>query len=270
MKVGIDERLYRWGERVVPAPLFRRLVRVSRDAQWRYDPRAVASRRGIEAFRNAYRGRRCFILGNGPSLNKTDLSLLRGEVSFGLNRIYLLFEKLGFTTSFLVSVNVHVIEQFRSDFETLPCPRFLSWDARDVIDYGSGMYFLRTLFGQGFSHDPAAGIYQGCTVTFVAMQLALFMGFDEVYLIGVDHSFTTKGQPHKLVTSEGADPNHFDPSYFGKGVQWQLPDLENSERAYEIARQEFEGSGRKIEDATIGGKLEVFPKRAYGELFDAR
>ena len=54
---------------------------------------------------------RCFILGNGPSLKKTNLALLENEYTFGLNRIYLLFDQLGFSTTYYVAVNHLVIEQ---------------------------------------------------------------------------------------------------------------------------------------------------------------
>ncbi len=86
-------------------------------------------------------------------------------------------------------------------------------------------------------------------------------------LIGVDHNFVTKGKPNTTVVSEGDDPNHFHPAYFGKGFRWQLPDLETSELAYGLAKQAFEADGRQIVDATVGGKLTVFPKVKYDELF---
>jgi hypothetical protein len=115
--------------------------------------------------------------------------------------------------------------------------------------------------------DACRPVWPGATVTFVAMQLAYHMGFDEVILLGVDHSFTTQGKPHTEVISQGDDPNHFAPNYFGKGFKWQLPDLETSEIAYKMARQAFEADGRKIMDATIGGKLTIFPKVDYDTLF---
>jgi hypothetical protein len=106
-------------------------------------------------------------------------------------------------------------------------------------------------------------------VTYVALQLAYFMGFEEAILIGVDHNFATKGLPNTTVTSSGDGPNHFAPGYFGKGFKWQLPDLEGSERAYWLARQAFEAAGRRVVDATVGGKLEIFPKVEYQQLFQA-
>jgi hypothetical protein len=93
------------------------------------------------------------------------------------------------------------------------------------------------------------------------------MGFEQVILIGVDHSFSTQGKPNTTVVSEGDDPNHFNAGYFGKGFRWQLPDLETPERAYRMARSAYEKAGRQVLDATVGGKLAVFPKADYNTLW---
>ena len=89
----------------------------------------------------------------------------------------------------------------------------------------------------------------------------------EVVLIGVDHSFTTQGTPNTAVESQGDDPNHFSAAYFGKGFRWQLPDLQTSELAYRMAREAFAADGRQVLDATVGGRLTVFPKVDYYSLF---
>ena len=79
-------------------------------------------------------------------------------------------------------------------------------------------------------------------------------------LVGVDHRFAVSGPAHQVVESAGPDASHFDPNYFGKGFKWQLPDLQTSEIAYELARQNFEADNRRIVDATVDGALAVFPK----------
>lgn len=241
-------------------------------AAYRLHPRARRSRKQLRSLAGAYAGRRCFIIGNGPSLRNTDLSLLRNEITFGLNRVYLLFGELGFATTFLVSVNDHVVEQFSEEILAQPSVKFLSWRARKrVPPKREDVTFLMSNGTVRFSCDPVRrGLWEGATVTFVAMQLAYFMGFDTVILVGVDHSFATQGEANKLVTSQGPDPNHFSPHYFGAGVRWQLPDLETSEVAYQLARQQFEAAGRSIVDATVGGKLTVFPKRDLKDLFSSR
>jgi hypothetical protein len=123
-------------------------------------------------------------------------------------------------------------------------------------------------YKQRFSEDPInLGICEGYTVTYFTLQLAFYMGFKTVILVGVDHNFPTKGTPNKEITSTGEDPNHFHPDYFGKGIKWHLPDLDNSEKHYRIADAYFEADGRKIFDATVGGQCPVFEKINYQEIF---
>jgi len=234
----------------------------------RRDPRYRTSIGRIVAMKDKHQGERCFIIGNGPSLRNTDLSLLKGEVTFGMNRIYLLFDQVGFATTYYVAVNKLVIEQCAREIASLTCPKFISWHARDEIDFTTDMMFLHSRgVSPTFYTDITRGIWEGATVTYVAMQIAYYMGFQKVILVGVDHSFVTQGKPHTAVVSQGNDPDHFDPQYFGKGFRWQLPDLETSELAYRTAKSQFESEDREIVDATVDGKLQVFSKVDYGTLF---
>lgn len=106
-------------------------------------------------------------------------------------------------------------------------------------------------------------------MTYVALQLAFYMGFSEVILIGVDHRFSVSGVPNqtKLRTSE-IDENHFHPNYFPKGSKWQLPDLLRSERSYMLADEFFLRAGRKIYDATYNGNCPIFEKRTFQSFFE--
>ena len=230
---------------------------------WRRD-----SIRRLGELKDKHRGKRCFVIGNGPSLRQTDLTRLRDEFTIGMNRIYLMFPELGWQTSYLCSVNDLVIEQCAAELQTLDIPRFFSWRARKWLRPGPNLYFLHTTYtGARFSGDIRGRLWEGATVTNVALQTAFFLGFQEVILIGVDHNFVTQGKPNTTVTSQGDDPNHFSAGYFGAGFRWQLPDLETSERGYHLARQAYQAAGRRVIDATVGGKLTVFPKADYNSLF---
>ena len=105
------KRLRNW----TPTPLWQvlhGLYRVGwKEPAWRYSAKRSVSIARLEALRDRHRGERCFVIGNGPSLQRTDLTKLRGERTFGLNRIYLKFGELGFATSYLVCVNKLVIAQ---------------------------------------------------------------------------------------------------------------------------------------------------------------
>ena len=233
-----------------------------------FHPARRSSINRLADLKNSHVGKRCFIIGNGPSLKRTDLSRLRTEFTFGMNRIYLAFAELGFSTTYYLSVNSLVIEQCAADIQALSIPKFLSWRSRDLIQPTKDMVFLHTTYtGPKFAEDARGRLWEGATVTYVALQLAYHFGFNPVILIGVDHNFSTKGRPNITVVSQGNDKDHFDPKYFGKGFRWQLPDLETSEEGYRMAQDAYKRAGRQIYDATIGGKLEVFPKVEYDNLF---
>jgi hypothetical protein len=244
---------------------------IGRAAQWpaaTFHPWRRESISRLAALKNRHSGERCFIIGNGPSLRETDVSMLKDEFTFGMNRIYLAFEDWGFETSFLVSVNDLVIEQCVDDF--------LSWRSRiffpgATFKLENTPTFLHTTYtGPKFSSDVSGRVWEGATVTNVCLQLAFHMGFHQAILIGVDHSFAAKGKPNTTVVSDGDDESHFDPRYFGKGFRWQLPDLDTSEQGYWMARHAYETAGRSVLDATIGGHLQVFPKVPFESLFHNR
>ncbi|PKO05955.1 MAG: hypothetical protein CVU41_09190 [Chloroflexi bacterium HGW-Chloroflexi-3] len=234
-----------------------------------FDSWRITSRKSLEQFRNIHQGKRCFILGNGPSLKQTDLTKLKHEYTFGMNRIYLAFDDMGFETSYYVSVNDLVIEQCANEILELQIPRFVSWRAgKRWLTQQENLFFLYTTYTEPkFAKDIRNRLWESATVTYVALQIAYYMGFSEVILIGVDHNFETKGKANTTIISLGDDPNHFHPGYFGKGFRWQLPDLEMSEVGYRMAKEAFEKDGRKVLDATIGGKLSIFEKVDYNKLY---
>lgn len=227
------------------------------------------SMRKLGELKDSHKGERCFVVGNGPSLKVTDLSKLQKEFSIGSNRIFLAEEELGFKPSILLSVNDLVVQQSVQELTALQMPKFFSWRARKWIQPDALTHFLYTTYTTpSFAKDARGRIWEGGTVTNVALQLAYHFGFKQVILIGVDHNYVDKGKPNSTVESKGDDPNHFSARYFGKGFQWQLPDLEAWEDGYRMVRKAYEADGREVLDATIGGKLQIFKKVDFSTLFE--
>jgi len=262
-------------KRITPAP-FWEAAREVRDALDRahqvpsatLHPWRRESIARLRALRDTHCGERCFIIGNGPSLKQTDLHRLAGEYTIGMNRIYLTYPDLGFQNSYYLAINDLVIEQCAADIAQLQMPVFVSWRGRKWLPISENISYLFTTYtGPRFATNITGRLWEGATVTYTALQLAYYLGFQKVILIGVDHSFVTQGKPNTTVVSSGDDPNHFDPRYFGKGFRWQLPDLEISERAYAMAHKAYQSAGREVIDATIGGKLRIFPRADYDSLF---
>lgn len=205
-------------------------------------------------FQDIHAGETCIVVGNGPSLKGVPIAFLKKYPSFGTNRIYL---HNGFTPTYYCSVNPLVIEQSAEEINAISCrAKFIAADYASLIPRSYG---LVSTSAQLFSFNPASYIYEGYTVTYVCMQLAFFMGFRTVLLVGVDHKFIMNGTPNAETVWEGNDPNHFDESYF-KDARWNNPDLGRSAQAYALAEKAFRENKRRILNLTKDTALDVFTK----------
>jgi|LakMenE18May11ns_1017448.scaffolds.fasta_scaffold9954548_5 hypothetical protein len=220
----------------------------------------------LNRFRDCHLGKRLVLVCNGPSLNQTDFSPIRKEVSMGLNKIYLGFKKFRFYPRYYVAINRRVIEQSAVEIQGLNCIRFLrDLGTHNPLADSALTYLLSSRPEQRFYEDLCKGFFEGYTVTFTALQIAFFMGFTAVAIVGMDHRYSFEGAPNEPRKLSGLDPNHFDPSYFS-GHTWDNPDLANSERFYAMAREAFEAAGRRIIDCTVDGACTVFEKGRLEEV----
>ena len=119
----------------------------------------------------------------------------------------------------------------------------------------------------GFSRDITQGCYWGSTIMYnIGIQVAAYMGVKEIYLIGVDMTYTGP------VLSGG---NHFfedyisDKSLINKINRQTDLDLERARmmKAYEKAEEYSRKHGFRIYNATRGGNLEVFERVCFDSLF---
>ncbi len=239
-------------------------------------------RQRLRQFHDRHRGERCFIVGNGPSLNETDLGLLTDEYTIAVNGIFYKYDEIGFKSTYYVVEDRHVISDNLERINQIDYSvKFFPARYASEIKKTADTYFLPADWQfydplcpnfekPRFSTDLSEAIYPCQTVTFMNFQLAFYMGFSEVYLIGVDFSYTIPQSAlveGATITSAEDDVNHFHPDYFGKGKKWHDPKLHNCLRGFELAKATYEADGRKIYNATIGGKLELFERVDYSSLF---
>jgi hypothetical protein len=192
------------------------------------------------------------LLCNGPSLNLWNDT---GRITMGLNRIYL---KRDIELDFYVAVNPILIRQFAPEINQYDVP--LKFIPEDISHLISDCVPIPITQEHIFGVRPHQGIWEGGTVTYVALQLLLWFGVGNVYVHGLDHYYTFTGKPNEENTLVGDDPNHFDPSYF-KDKRWNNPDLALSEKAYAIARRVYESRGRRIINATPGSHCDIFERQ---------
>ncbi len=234
---------------------------------WDLDYRAWIARSRLRRLRDSQVGKKAVVVCNGPSIKDTDWRLLEGVHTFGLNKINLLFENVDFRPSCIVSVNPHVLGQNAEFFRTTRIPLFLDRRAlRAGIAVNENVHLLHSCNINKFARDCSISVFEGGTVTYVALQLAFHMGFSEVALIGCDHNYSSRGAPNQLDRKQGPDVDHFHPEYFADGTLWNLPDLELSEASYRLAARVFGAFGRRIVNAGSGGNLEIFPRMSLEEF----
>ena len=219
----------------------------------------------LGSFKNAHRGQRCFLIGNGPSLASLDLTRLTGEIAFTVNRGYLAARfGLPVTPYYMITDPLtygpyaEEVRQagvgtrfYRADVCALP-------EYRDAPDREPAICFpfhrTPTMDEGHFAEDATTGVYRGFTVLLDAAQLAFMMGCREVYVIGCDLDY------HQTETH-----------VYGTGLIEQqrlnVMPIPRVLRAMATAAAVFERHGRLFANAGVGGRLDAIPRVAYDELF---
>lgn len=219
-------------------------------------------------YQNIHKGKRCFILANGPSLGKVNFSFLKNEITIGMNKVYLLEKEFGFIPTYMACIDEeNQIAQSFEDYDKIDIPCFFGYGSRRYFSKKDNQMFILCSTKTKFNKNILHSFGNGASVCFTCIQIAYFMGFSEVYLIGKDHSFKFE-RGKKRVESLGSDNNHFSQNYYKTGQKWDIPNYKVEEHAYALSRYVFEKSGRLIKDATIGGNLNVFEKVNFESLFN--
>lgn len=221
----------------------------------------------IAALKDKYKGKRCFICGNGPSLKAEDLNILsqRGEYTFGMNRIFKIFPQTEWRPSFYICEDNVIMENIQEQVNAIECdykfiPAQLNWYYNVDID---NAYYFNIHFQEGnhaFSYDASKQLECTGTVTITCIQLAYYMGFSEVYLIGVDHNFSNMTDKDGNKVVDNTVKNYFCDDYDKDVADKVVHDLHYTTRSYELAKEACDKVGFKVYNATRGGKLEVFPR----------
>lgn len=228
------------------------------------------------SFRKKYQNRRCFILGNGPSLLKCDLSLLKNEITVASNANFLIWDSLEFIPSFLtVEDNLVAEDRSKELSEINSTVKIFPEDLLYCLKPDQNTIFVN--FKRNYDDFPKFSekfeevVYWGGTVSYLNLQLAYFLGCTEIYLIGFDHSYQVPDKSkisNFVITSDNDDVNHIHPDYFGKGYRWHDPMLWRMEMAYEKAKDFFIKQNISIFNSTVGGSLEIFERKDYKDLFN--
>jgi len=229
----------------------------------------------LRSLRDIGKGKRAWILGNGPSLTQLDLSLLKDEITFTCNAIFLLFAELDWVPTYYMVEDCYVAEDYAREINNLHGPvKIFPQDLKRVLRPDDKTCYVDFIRGDypcfpRFSGDCCRQVYWGGTVAYMMLQLADWMGYNPICMIGMDMSYEVPDYIEEdgvTIVSREADVNHFHPDYFGPGKRWHHPKVSRMKLSLQYAAQHLAAKGVRIINATAGGKLEAFQRIAYEDV----
>lgn len=238
-----------------------------------------------ERFCGVLQGQRAFVLGNGPSLNSQDLDLLVGENVFAVNSFcrnplvakqqpiaLCLADPRWFSGTASHQADLHMMN------DALEATSFFvpAW-AHDAVTQDKLLPPDRTFYCrmEGSLHDsPQFSFDLGHTIPGVynvgqfAIMVALYMGCDPIYLLGMDHDWFAPSAPVKhFYTADGTDPRREPVAPSRLSNEDLLLEGFKVFRGHRHLMQLAEEHGRRILNATAGGQLDVYERADYDSLF---
>lgn len=232
----------------------------------------------LKKFRNCHAGERCFIIGNGPSLTGADLDLIKDEISFASNRIYDIYPKTKWRPTYYGVQDIYVLDEISEEIEREEVEarkRFIVGNRIGILcekmknNRKNLFFYLGTCLSEKrkikFSSDISKYVASGRTITYALIQIAVYMGFKEIYLLGVDNSYGQYKTDNGGLNMEVFTQSHFDGTKpYQKlhvcNVQSKKGYCYVPTKAYRVAEQYTRIHNCRIYNATKGGLLEEFER----------
>lgn len=234
--------------------------------------------RQLRKFKNIHKGERCFIIANGPSLSITDLELLQQEkeVTFAMNRIYKLFPMTSWRPTYYVCEDINIFHDNENEINAIPArDKFIPINHKwyHGINIQGAIYFWANYdrkkdFPNSFSTEIDKQMDSLGTVTFTCINIAAYMGFEQIYLLGVDHNYQVTLDEEGKTVIDNTVKDYFCNDYDTDIKNIVVHDMGQNTRAYKKAKKYCDDHNISIYNATRGGKLEVFPRVKIDLLFN--
>jgi hypothetical protein len=194
------------------------------------------------------------IIANGPSLNDVPEAFFSLYPTWGVNKIFLPRPGTDFVIRPTYYVTCHEnMAPFANEVRTLGSFMFI----KDKIAHlFPGATPIKSITRRSFNIEPFNGLWEGWSVIYVCLQLAYWMGFETILLVGLDHDYTN-GSYHPQY-SEGVDAENGDRREHNQDLL--LP-------GFIMARDAYHKAGRRIINLTPNTKENVFEKGQLSEWY---
>ena len=251
-------------------------------------------------FKDMYKGKRCFVLGNGPSLNSHDLSLLENEFVFTVNQIsrHKDFKKLKTNFHFWADPIffqldlskeedkelLNKMKEVNTDNNKPIC--FYEYSARNLIkstnlDSELNIHYYKC--GRSFSDIPQKEINMTAfmpsfsTVVHYAIATAIYMGFSEIYFLGCESTGIISAVNIRLNENLANDYAYELSENEDKRMRKRVEKLSFEQELYgfykiisdyKLLNKHCKKRNIKLFNCTPGGLVEGVPRVKFESLFE--
>ena len=153
----------------------------------------------FDSLKDKYKGRRGFVIGNGPSLKLEDLDAIKDDISIASNKIYMCYDEVNWRPSLYTITDELVWPKVAFEVHKYEKRVIIQSMLKRLDECKAKVHIAQRLGGAlnppthggkyAFSSDISLGIYTGFTVTYDNIQWAVHMGLNPIYLIGCDHYY---------------------------------------------------------------------------------
>jgi len=235
----------------------------------------------ISKYKNIYKGETCFIVGNGPSLKIEDLDKLIGKHTFAANRIYNMYLHTDWRPEFYFSQDSLMTQNILlKDIDKILDSDAIFTSVNSKMVNFSEKYnkirYMRLFFKEDneglpeFSSDCEKIIFLSDTVSYSMLQMAVYMGFKTIYLLGMDCSYSYEELEDGTIIHNENVKDYGD--IIGEVLEDDQKGMSGAEvyqhiKGFKSAKKYADGNDIHIYNATRGGKLEVFERVDFDSLF---
>jgi hypothetical protein len=236
--------------------------------------------------KDLHAGKRCFIIGNGPSIKTQNLSLLQDETTIVVSSFFRHPDARVIHPKYWVLADPNFWEKPEEYFWPTFNPAVeKAVDVKLFVPTGGAQFLLKINAGPlidfHFFHydgskniqsviDFAAGVPPfGQNVIIVCLMLAYYLGCNPIYFLGCDHDFvpfTRNDFENKVVQHFYSNPGQKKCSEVLTWDQWQAA-MARMNYEYDQLKQYADLHGFDVYNATRGGNFDNFPRVDFESLF---
>ena len=220
----------------------------------------------MKSLEGKHKGKPCFILGCGYSVNLVDLSKLDKYVTIGVNRIV-----YSYFPTYWIFIDHPIVKEFGSKIDLKVIgSQIVCWEQARFTTHGAMVFHTHKNRRANILDPKSEGLQFGNTTSFAALHLAYLMGCNPIAFIGLDLCYVNGYLHFYDVDKQKLKESPFKDKAVSRSmvkreingkVYWTRNDMMRMERNISAACKFLMAKGIDIYNCSEQSMLSVVPKK---------